>query len=73
VGDGEGCDNGQQTQQASPHQQQPHDEEDVIGPGENVIDPEGDELFHDCQSDLPAAGKVFEGRVVLIEDFLINQ
>ena len=60
-------------QQAAAHQQQPHDEEDVIGPDEDVIDADGDELFHDGQRALPAAGKIVEGRMVVIEDFLMNQ
>src|SRR5215510_3407111 len=73
VVDGEGGDDGQQPHQASSHQQQPHDEEDVIRPGKDVIDPEGDELFHYGQRDLPAAGKVVEGRMVIIEDFLTRE
>src|SRR5262249_12286377 len=73
VGDGEGGDDGQQPRQASSHQQQPHDKEDVIRAGEDVIDPEGDELFHDGQRDLPAAAKVVEGRMVFIEDFLTSK
>src|SRR5947209_3161476 len=69
----EGRHDGQQPCQTSSEQQQTDDEENVIRPGEDVIDASRDELFHDGQRALPTTAKVIERRMIFIEDFLMRE